>query len=66
MLNVVAGINLPERELLLTEDALRFVEGLGDRPPRPMECPVPPEMFNFDISFANPAPDAPGRGLLGV
>ena len=63
MLNPKADIIVPDREGLLTEDALRFVEGLGDRPPRPVECPFPPEMVNLDISFANPAP---GGGTLGV
>ena len=63
MLKLVVVISLPDLELLLTDDALRFFEFLGDRPPRPADCPAPPAMVNRDISLGNPTS---GGGSLGV
>ena len=56
---------IPERELLRVVEALRFVEGLGERP-RPLGCTVSLAILSLDISFANPVADTFGGGLFGV
>lgn len=55
----------PERELLRVVEALRFVEGLGERP-RPLGCTVSLAILSLDISLDNPVADTFGGGLFGV